>query len=172
MSEVTVDDKHLLSLDGEAQSQVSSDKRLTRTWIERCKQDCILVLVLCHEVDICAHHSECFVYNITATFLNDVLSCLYDILLILVLFLKKCLDNALLGRAVWNFSHKWNNQSVKVFLAPDFGVETLACIDDSYGDDESEGKGNEQYLVSHWRCGFYVTHWRCDDSGVVCCKCL
>ena len=64
MSEVTVDDKHLLSLDGEAQSQVSSDKRLTRTWIERCKQDCILALVLCHEVDICAHHSECFVYNI------------------------------------------------------------------------------------------------------------
>ena len=171
VTEVTIDEQHLLFLDGERHRHVGCQVTLARTRIKRGKHDDILLgMGTDGELEVGAQYSERLVHDVA-------LSCLHYYLAHLLRLLPEP-DALLEGWAVlathivWNLAQERNIHVLQVLPATHGGIHALTHEDDDYRNEESQHEGYEHDVAAHRCHRLVVARRRGDDAGIVGGKCL
>ena len=166
MAEVTIDDEYLLLLDGERHGDVGCQVTLARAWVERRKDDDVLLRMgTYHELQVSAQHAERLVHDVALACLHHNLSRLLRLLPELDALQKSW--SVLATDAVWYLTEEWYGDVLEVVSAPHRRVHVLTDKDDYHRYQESENESHEDDVAAHRLHGLDVARRRGDDARVV-----
>ena len=166
MAQVTVDDEHLLLLDGERHRHVGSQVALAGTRIEGSKEDDVLFRMRSDgELEVGTQYAECLVHDVALASLHHNLAGF--------LLLLPELDALLQGRTVLaadierNLAQEWDGYVLQVLAATNGGVHVFTHEDDDHRNEEAQHECHQQDVAAH-RCHRQVAACRrSDDTGII-----
>ena len=140
VAEVTVDEQHLLLLDGERHRHVGSQVALAGSRIQRGEDDDILLgMGTDGELEVGAQYSERLVHDVA-------LACLHYYLAHLLRLLPEP-DALFEGWAVlathiiWNLAQEWHDELLEILTATYGRVHTLTDEDNNNRNEEAQSQG-------------------------------
>ena len=166
MAQVTVDDEHLLLLDGERHRHVGSQVALAGTWVEGSKEDDVLFRMCTDgELEVGTQYAECLVHDVALARLHHHLANL--------LLLLPELDALLQGRTVLaadierNLAQEWDGYVLQVLASTHGGVHVFTHEDDDHRNEEAQHECHQQDVAAHWCHRQVAACRRSDDAGII-----
>ena len=159
LTDIAVDDEHLLLLDGQRHGDIGREIGLTTTRVEGGHDHHVVLSVLRNEeLELRTEHAEGLVHHVALALLYDDLQ--------LVTTLVATLPPLALA-SIRYFSDKRYGETLDILAAAHGGVHALAEVEQSDRQHQTQGQGDEQDVAVVGRDGIGVAKRGGDDADVV-----